>query len=77
MGRSANKQIDASPEVPDQADQPREDQKSEQPIEDQTYVPKNDSPVQPDEISAVDRRPYEKKVQKKKATEITKPVERR
>lgn len=62
-GRSANKQIDASPEFPEQAEQADQ--------------PRDDIPVLPDDI--VDHRPYEKKVleKKKKATEITKPVERR
>lgn len=69
-GRSASKLIDASPELPEQV---QGDQLQDQPQGDQ---PRDDIPVIPDE-SAVDRRPYEKKVQKKKATEITKPVERR
>ncbi|CAH2050110.1 unnamed protein product, partial [Iphiclides podalirius] len=61
VGRSAGKLLEASPEIPEQADQPQPE-----------------VVVQPAE-SSVDRRPYEKKLldKKKKATEISKPVERR
>ncbi|CAG9796789.1 unnamed protein product [Diatraea saccharalis] len=61
-GRSVGKHVEASPEIPEQ---PQGDQP-------QPEVP------QPSE-DIVDHRPYEKKAleKKKKATEITKPIERR
>ncbi|KAI5639720.1 hypothetical protein NE865_07797 [Phthorimaea operculella] len=61
-GRSAGKHLDAAPDTPEQAEQPQGDQ------------PRPDAP------EPIDHRPYEKKVvenKAKKASEITKPEERR
>ncbi|XP_063616919.1 uncharacterized protein LOC134790084 [Cydia splendana] len=63
-GRSAGKELEASPEMPELADQPDIPEQPEKPrkIED-------DSPI--------DHRPYDKKKSKKASSEIAKPIERR
>ncbi|XP_063394942.1 uncharacterized protein LOC134679926 [Cydia fagiglandana] len=63
-GRSASKQLEASPEMPELADQPEVPEQPEKPrkIED---------------ASPIDHRPYEKKKSKKASSEIAKPIERR
>ncbi|XP_063357690.1 uncharacterized protein LOC134647317 [Cydia amplana] len=62
-GRSAGKELEASPEMPELADQPDIPEQPEKPrkIED----------------SPIDHRPYEKKKSKKASSEIAKPIERR
>lgn len=72
-GRSAGKQLEASPEIPERAQ--GDQAQPEEPSQEETQPEK--TPETPDSI--IDRRPYEKKVleKKKKATEVPKPVERR
>ncbi|XP_026758902.2 uncharacterized protein LOC113518265 [Galleria mellonella] len=71
-GRSAGKDLEASPEIPEQADQPQPDVPE---IPQQSEIKKIPEPV-----DIIDKRPYEKKIleKKKKASfEIAKPIERR
>ncbi|XP_061708542.1 uncharacterized protein LOC133518826 [Cydia pomonella] len=63
-GRSAGKELEASPEMPELADQPEIPEQPEKPSKIE-----NDSPI--------DHRPYEKKKSKKASSEIAKPIERR
>ncbi|XP_059048040.1 uncharacterized protein LOC131843421 [Achroia grisella] len=71
-GRSAGKDLEASPDIPEQADQPQPEIPE---ISQLSKIPKNS---EVDDI--IDKRPYEKKIleKKKKATfDISKPIERR
>ncbi|KAM3967646.1 uncharacterized protein ACR2FA_011201 isoform 2-T2 [Aphomia sociella] len=70
-GRSVGKDLEASPEIPEQADQPQPDIPE---IPKLSEVPKAAEPEE-----TIDRRPYEKKIleKKKKASfELSKPIER-
>lgn len=63
VGRSAGKELDASPDVPEQADQPQ---------------PNDDIPAKPDQIvdhHSYEKKLLEKK--KKASSDVLKPVERR
>ncbi|XP_063838161.1 uncharacterized protein LOC135087248 [Ostrinia nubilalis] len=75
-GRSAGKQLEASPEIPEQ---PQGDQPApEEPSNEDPQPEKSQDIPEPSDI--IDRRPYEKKIleKKKKATaDVPKPVERR
>ena len=75
-GRSAGKDLEASPDSPD----PIAKEKESPETPEQADQPRQDPETPEDTATAIDRRPYEKKVQEKKTkkpTEVTKPVERR
>lgn len=74
-GRSAGKQLEASPDIPEQ---PQGDQP--EPEEPRLDQPKEQSIPEEPSDSIIDRRPYEKKIlekKKKASAEIPKPIERR
>ncbi|XP_047985042.1 uncharacterized protein LOC125225387 [Leguminivora glycinivorella] len=69
-GRSAGKELEAAPEMPEVAPETPE-------LADQPELP--EQPEKPSKVdnSPIDHRPYEKKKSKKASSEIAKPIERR